>query len=480
LCSAGETITVTCRKIGGAFATALLLLAWASPAVLAQGQNQSLPEKRFSKNAQFKLPLQMGDAERQTLREVQLYVKHGTDTWVCVDKAQPTQAYFPFKAVEDGEYWFSIVTLDQAGRATPADLSREPPILIVVVDTQAPRLELTALPATAGGNVFRCEAQDVNLLPGSLKVEYQASDMTWLPLDPVTGTTDLFSVPGDKIGTGLVRATVADRANNIASRELSMKVATPTAAATEPPAVREQPAPRAETKSEKPSETPQKNAGATGRQLLNCAHVLLDYQIDHVGPSGVGRVEVWMTKDEGKSWQRLCEDKDRVSPAEFDLPGEGVYGLSVVVTNGNGMGDPPPGNGEQPDYWIEVDTTKPTAQLLTARPIQGDPSGALHITWQASDKNLGGDCVSLFYARQRDGEWVGIAKGLRNDGSYRWSVPRDVGAEFFVRMEVIDKAGNTTRCELPEKVVLDMSRPKAKVLGVAAGTPHTPTPPTGN
>src|SRR5713226_6355545 len=163
LCSAGETITVTGRKIGGAVAAALLLFAWAGPAVLAQGQNQSLPEKRFSKNAQFKLPLQMGDAERQTLREVQLYVKHGTDTWVCVDKAQPTQAYFPFKAVEDGEYWFSIVTLDQAGRATPADLSREPPILVVVVDTQAPRLELTALPATAGGNVFRCEAQDVNL-----------------------------------------------------------------------------------------------------------------------------------------------------------------------------------------------------------------------------------------------------------------------------------------------------------------------------
>ncbi|HEY1861924.1 MAG TPA: hypothetical protein VGG61_16300, partial [Gemmataceae bacterium] len=440
------------------------------------GQNQTFPEKRYSKNAQFKLPLQMGDADRQTLREVQLYVKHGTDSWVCVDKAPPTQAYFPFKAAEDGEYWFSIVTLDQAGKATPGDLSREPPALIVVVDTQPPHLELSALPAAAGGNVFRCEASDLNLQAGSLKVEYQTAEMTWLPLEPVTGTNDLYSLPADKAGTGLVRATVADLANNITSRELGMKAA----AATHAPTVTENLAPRTEVKTEKPMEAPPKNAGATGRQLLNCAHVILDYQIDHVGPSGVGRVEVWMTKDEGKSWQRLCDDKDRVSPAEFDLPGEGVYGLSVVVTNGNGMGDPPPANGDQPDYWIEVDTTKPAAQLLTARPIQGDPSGALHITWQASDKNLGGDCVSLFYARQRDGEWVGIAKGLHNDGSYRWAVPRDVGSEFFVRMEVIDKAGNTTRCELPEKVVLDMSRPKAKVLGVAAGTPHTPTPPTGN
>jgi hypothetical protein len=33
---------------------------------------------------------------------------------------------------------------------------------------------------------------------------------------------------------------------------------------------------------------------------------------------------------------------------------------------------------------------------------------------------------------------------------------------------------------LQEKVVLDMSRPKAKVLGVSASAPHPPTPPTGN
>ena len=170
--SASKGIAINLRRLGGAVAAALLLVAIASPAVLAQGQNQSLPEKRYSKNAQFKLPLQIGEAERQTLREVQLYVKHGTDTWVCVDKAPPTQAFFPFKAAEDGEYWFSIVSLDLAGKATPADLSREPPILIVVVDTQAPRLELTMLPAAAGGNVFRCEAQDANLLPGSLKGVY--------------------------------------------------------------------------------------------------------------------------------------------------------------------------------------------------------------------------------------------------------------------------------------------------------------------
>jgi hypothetical protein len=462
---AGQSNGIT--WIGWTVAAALLLMSLPNGAVLAQDQGQPLPEKRYSRHAQFKLPLQMSDDQRQTLREVQLYVKHGTDNWVCVDKAPPSQSHFPFKAAEDGEYWFSIVTVDQAGKASPADVSQESPALIVVVDTQAPQLEMKLLPASTGGLVLRCEARDANLLPGSLKVEYQTKEMTWLPLEPVAGSTGLFSLPPEESWTGLARASVADRANNMVTKEWNWKAASPAAA--NPDA-----ALWTETKSEKPMDHP------AGHAILNCTHVVLDYQIDQVGPSGVGKVEVWMTCDDGKTWQRLCEDKDKVSPAEFDLPGEGMFGLSVVVTNGNGMGDPPPANGDQPDYRIEIDTTKPDAQLLGARVVQGDPAGALHITWKASDKNLGTDCISLFYTGKKDGEWLPIAKGLKNDGHYRWAVPREVGPEFYVRMEVTDKAGNSSRCELPDKVVLDSSRPKAKVLGIAAGTPHSATPATGN
>jgi hypothetical protein len=475
-CAGGRGWNRRALRVGRAVAAALLILTFLAPAVRAQGQAQPKLEKRFSKNAQFKLPLQMGDVERQTLREVHLYVKYGNDNWVLADKVAPTQSHFTFKAPRDGEYWFSIVTIDQAGKAIPADVSREEPALIVVVDTQAPQLDVNVVPSSTGGTVLRCEARDANLAAGTLKVDYQTADLNWMPIDPVPGSPDLFALPADKTATGLVRASVSDWAKNAVCKEFNLK-ATPPADAVKndvPPA-------KVESTSDKlPTAPSDKMPVAAVRHLLNCTRVSLDYQIDQVGPSGVGRVEIWMTNDEGKSWQRLCEDKDRVSPAEFDLPGEGLYGLSVVVTNGNGQGDPPPGKGDQPDYWIEVDTTKPVAQLMGAKLIQGDASGALQITWQANDKNLGADCVNLYYAAQRDGQWLPIAKGLKNDGSYRWSVSRDVGAEFYVCMEVTDKAGNMTRCELQEKVVLDMSRPKAKVLGVSASAPHPPTPPTGN
>jgi hypothetical protein len=462
--------------MGGAVAAALLILTFLAPALHAQGQVQPKLEKRYSKCAQLRLPLSMGDVERQTLREVHLYVKYGNENWACVDKVAPTQSHFTFKAPRDGEYWFSIVTVDQAGRAVPADVSREDPALIVIVDTQAPQLDLSVIPSASGGTVIRCEAHDANLAPGTLKVEYQTADLTWIPLDPVPGSADLFAMPQDKNWSGLVRANVADRANNATMKEYNFKASTPVAGGAD-----DVPPGKVESKADKLPPLPDKQEKATGaHHLLNSKHVSLDYQIDQVGPSGVGRVEIWMTNDEGKTWQKLCEDKDRVSPAEFDLPGEGLYGLSVVVTNGNGQGDPPPAKGEQPDYWVEVDTTKPVAQLTGAKLVQGDPSGALQISWRASGKNLGSDCVNLYYASQRDGQWTLIAQGLKNDGSYRWSVPRDAGAEFYVFMEVTDKAGNLARCELAEKVVLDMSRPKAKVLGVSVSGPHPAPPPTGN
>src|SRR6266852_4277681 len=104
-------------RMGRPVAAALLILTCLAPAVHAQGQAQPKLEKRFSQKAQFKLPLQMGDVERQTLREVHLYVKYGNDNWVLADKVAPTQSHFTFKAPRDGEYWFSIVTIDQAGKA---------------------------------------------------------------------------------------------------------------------------------------------------------------------------------------------------------------------------------------------------------------------------------------------------------------------------------------------------------------------------
>jgi hypothetical protein len=180
-----------------------------------------------------------------------------------------------------------------------------------------------------------------------------------------------------------------------------------------------------------------------------------------------------LTRDGGQSWQHLCDDPDCQSPAKIELPGDGLYGVSLAVVNGSGNGAPPPSRGDQPNYVIEVDTTKPSADLIGVRAVTSEDGTALVVNWAASDKNLKSEPIDLYYATHRDGPWLEMARGLRNDGSYRWSVPRGAGPEFYVRLEVSDRAGNVTRCDSSQPVVLDFSHPKGRVTGVAGEGPYS-------
>ncbi len=215
---------------------------------------------------------------------------------------------------------------------------------------------------------------------------------------------------------------------------------------------------------------PMEAAGAAGkgpanRRIINTTRAAIDYRIDQVGPSGVGKVEVYLTHDDGNTWRRVAEDIDRTTPAEVDLPGEGLFGVRLAITNGNGFGGTPPAHGEAPQVWVEVDTTPPFVQL---RPGEMLPhGGALDIRWSASDPNLGAEPVSLFFRTRSDGPWQPIAHGVKNDGTYRWTFPRDAGSQFFLKVEVVDLAGNVAHVESPTPIVLDMTEPHASVISIS-------------
>jgi hypothetical protein len=216
---------------------------------------------------------------------------------------------------------------------------------------------------------------------------------------------------------------------------------------------------------------------AIQRQFTNVARMFLDYRIEAMGASGVGKVEVWYTRDMGQSWQKLCEDTKRQSPVEINLPGDGVYGITMVITNGRGFGGAPPLPGDTPDTWIELDTTKPIAELMQVRAGNGDDSGALHIGWTARDKNLSNDSVELQYSPTREGPWQSIAKGLKAEGIYRWLPPIEIGPQAYIRLTVRDQAGNVSTAETQQPVALDdASRPRGRVMGFTATAPKTGTP----
>jgi hypothetical protein len=481
-----------------------------APAAVQTAPQSTMPAKTYTKSAAFYLPIRMADATRQSLSQVQLYVKApGVPNWVKQDAVAPTAPKFSFKAGQDGEYWFSLVTVDKLGKATPANVTVEPPEMRVVVDTQPPVIDVQVVPGTDGDAILRCSVQDANPDPASLRAVARGS-VGEVALEPLPGQPGVYRVRGDMMLLP-VRVIASDLAGNTSVREINLKdlvvaskpapavlptpiepikaltpdlvaaagptvlpavtpvgsaqksaVTPPNPMTTEPPIAKMPTLPAEGTSVTK--------AAPANRKLIRSTHAAIDYRIDQVGPSGVGKVEVYITHDHGNTWRRLGEDIDRQSPAEIDLPGEGVFGVRLAITNGNGFGGTPPARGDAPHCWVEVDSTPPFVQLRPSEPIPG--GGALEIRWSASDPNLGSEPVSLYYRTNNDAPWLAIAKGIKNDGSFRWTFPRDAGSQFYFKVEVTDLAGNVAVSESQTPVLLDMTEPRASVIGIT-GTGKT-------
>jgi hypothetical protein len=222
------------------------------------------------------------------------------------------------------------------------------------------------------------------------------------------------------------------------------------------------------------------------RKLINTTHAQVEYRIDKVGPSGLGRVEVYMTRNRGTTWEKLADSPTKQSPVDIELPGEGTYGLRMVVSNGNGFGGRAPHPGDRPQYYIEVDATAPIVQMLPHEIVPG--ASAIDIRWSASDANLGPEPVHIFYRTRADAAWQTMARNVKNDGVYRWAFPHDVAGQIFCKIEVADLAGNVTKVESPSPIMLDQTEPEATLIDIvgagagnrAQGAPQLPpTLPSG-
>jgi hypothetical protein len=522
------------------FGSLLLVSSAGLPITQAQAPASAPVAKSYINKGVLSLPIQIDPRLQAGLREVQLWVKDNpAHPWTFNQRAMPSQSEFRFRAPHDGEYWFTIASVDKNGRQEPADLKNEPPGVIVVVDTQAPQVELRALPASAEGQCVQCVLHDANPDETHTSFLFQTGDQMWRPLEPMPGKPDTYCIPANAVSTGMVRVEVADKAGNQASRELNLNApgvavaamqgipnreqgtakqaaplvsssgpvlpppessgviqasyvepATPGADATRlavpdlPHQVRKAAVPRpmpavSVAGNVESTEHPSCHETQTGtaavpcnRQLVNKRRVFLDYQIDQTGPSGVGRVEIYLTRDRGQSWEPYGEDKDHTSPAEVILPGEGLFGVTLVVTNGRGFGGTPPAAGDTPDWWIEVDMTKPDARIVSIGPSKSGEPGGMLITWNARDKNLKPDPIDLYWSDSPHGQRHVIAKGLKNDRQYHWAVPPEVGAHAFICLSVTDQAGNVTECVTPEPVAIDdLSRPHIHVVGISTSGP---------
>ncbi len=231
-------------------------------------------------------------------------------------------------------------------------------------------------------------------------------------------------------------------------------------------------------------------------QVVNFVKFDLAFEVIDPGPSGIRRAELYVTRDDGRTWQRWpCEER-KESPLTVDLDQrgntqlEGIYGFKIVVQSGAGLSKGPPLAGEAPDLRIEVDVTPPVVRLYEP---QADPNqrDVLILRWQAEDRNLSAEPITLEWSETATGPWRPIdstltstsgsdphartaARRLPNTGMYAWKVPPLPTHRVYLRITCRDTAGNVAEARTPQPILVDLSKPSARIQGIIGINGATP------
>lgn len=207
-------------------------------------------------------------------------------------------------------------------------------------------------------------------------------------------------------------------------------------------------------------------------QMIGSKRFRLNYGIDAIDPSGVARVDLWVTRDDGRTWQSWGTDPDNVSPFPVEVEDEGRYGFRIVVHSRDGLTGRGPGNGEKPDVFVQVDTQSPLAQIVSVPYGRGAEAGRLIINYRVADPHLTLRPVSLFYSAAPEGPWLPVEEGLRNEGRYVWKPDGKVPDRIFLKLEAIDRAGNRGVHQLNQAIDVSGLVPRGTIHSVVPVGPR--------
>ncbi len=201
-------------------------------------------------------------------------------------------------------------------------------------------------------------------------------------------------------------------------------------------------------------------------QIIGSNRFRLNYGIDSIDPSGVGKVVLWMTRDDGQTWKTWGTDPDRRSPFPVEVTEQGRYGFRIVVQSKDGLTGQGPSSGDDADIWTVVDTTAPLAQITSVPYGRGAEAGKLIINYKVADPLLTLRPITISYAANPAGPWEIIKEGARNDSRFAWKVSREVPEQIFLKIEAADRAGNIATHVLSQAVDVSGLVPRGTIHGV--------------
>ena len=202
------------------------------------------------------------------------------------------------------------------------------------------------------------------------------------------------------------------------------------------------------------------------------------YDVDG-GPSGISRVDLYVTRDDGRTWQRWSQHPQGERPLKVALDHsftqrnprpEGDYGFRLVPTSGAGLSEGAPPPGTPPEFRARIDLTPPKLDVFAP---QGDPTqrNAMVLRWKVSDANKSPEPVAIEWAETPAGPWVAVT-GAATPGadaeSLVWVLPEQIPPKVFLRFTATDLAGNKLVTVSNQPFLVDPHRPKARIQGFSA------------
>lgn len=227
----------------------------------------------------------------------------------------------------------------------------------------------------------------------------------------------------------------------------------------------------------------------TRAQAINYPRFNLGFDLESRGPSGISRVDLWVTRNDGQTWQKWSEHDGKGGAVRVALDAkenpqlEGNYGFRLVPVSGAGLSERAPVAGDAPDMRVALDVTPPRITLYDPA---SDPNAAdtLVIKWEATDRNFGDDPITLEWSDAPTGPWkpiatsgsapvvqatavsAPVAKRLANTGQYAWRVPAGIPARVYLKASARDAAGNVTERVTVNPILVDLTTPHAKISGI--------------
>ena len=456
-------------------------------------------------------------ATRKSIQRVLLYVSRDQgQTWGLEATALPEQESFTFAAKEDGLYWCKVQTVFVNGQKTPGDVTRSAPDQKLFLDGTPPLVRIASAKRTGDEVAIDWLVEEKYPDDANTAIRFKSADAAshnWVVVPNTWGAKRTATFPVNVPGAIVVEVIAKDLVGNPGTGRSEMgTIAVASGTMTNPPPVKpvsnEQivlpggvlnhptvppptiPPLAAPPAASEPLAVPvMTNESATAIPAIkpiNLTRFDLSYSLT-AGPAGISGIDLWVTRDDGKSWRKWSrhDGRDSVIKVVLDTRDnpqvEGAYGFRLVPESGSRLADAAPTPGTPPEFRVVVDVSAPQIQVYEPAPHAERPDVVV-LRWKATDTNFGKDPMAIEWSESQAGPWRAVNGGdaiavvggmnpapprLANSGEYAWRLPGDLAApKVFLKFSSWDLAGNKTEAVTKDPILVDLTRPRASIRGI--------------